>query len=157
MRMVALLRSRGLSFGEILDAEQYARSLTGSVQPFVTEPLWTCGSAAFLDFGERLIAISRSGQYAMDFLRGYLEPVHHGLSFGEDHLADLWRPWQLVAIDPRIEFGAPCVEGTRVQTEVLWSLNKAGDSPEFLADAYGLALEKVRAAISWERRLANAA
>ena len=157
MRMVALLRTRGLTLSEILEAEDYARQLSGSMQPFVTEPLWTSGSDVFMKFGERLIDISRFGQIAMDFMSQYLVSVHHGLTFGEDHLAELWRPSELITIDPRVEFGAPCVEGTRVQTEVLWSLNRAGDSSEFLARVYGLGVEKVRAAIEWEDRLALAA
>ena len=157
MRMVALLRTRGLTLREILEAEDFARRLSGSMQPFVTEPLWTSGSDVFMKFGKKLIDISRLGQYAMDFISEYLFPVHHGLTFGEDHLAELWRPSELITIDPRVEFGAPCIEGTRVQTEVLWSLNRAGDSPDFLAKVYGLGIEKVRAAIEWEERLALAA
>ncbi len=157
MRMVALLRSRGLPFSKIREAEHYASRLSGSPQPFVTQPLWTSGSDLFTKFHVRLIDISRSGQYAMDFMSDYLIPTLHGLTFGEDHLAQLWSPWSLVTIDPRVEFGAPCVNGTRIQTEALWSLNRAGDSPEFLAKVYGLEIEKVRAAIEWEEQLTLAA
>ena len=157
MRMVALLRTRGLSLHEILDAEAYARTLTGSHNPFVTEPLWTSGSDAFLKFRDKILSISRAGQYALEFLNEYLEPVHHGLQFGPEHYADIWRPYQAIAMDPTIAFGAPCIESTRIQTESIWSLHKAGDSPEYLSNAYGVDISRIRAALNWEQRLANAA
>ncbi len=157
MRMVALLRVRGLPLRDILEAEQFARNLTGSPDPFVTEPLWTYSSDAFLKFQQRFIAISRQGQYVLAFLNDYLQSAHHGLQFGEDDAAELWRPSPSVTIDPGIEFGAPCIERTRIQTEVVWSLHNAGDSADFLARSYDIDVSKVRAAINWEERLAHAA
>ncbi len=157
MRMVALLRTRGMSLDEILTAEAYARTVTGSHNPFVTEPLWTSGSDAFLRFRDKILSISRAGQYALDFLNEYLEPVHHGLQFGPEHSAEIWRPYQAIALDPTIAFGAPCIESTRIQTESIWSLHKAGDSPEYLSNAYGIDVSRIRAALNWEQRLANAA
>ncbi len=156
MRMVALLRTRGLPLHEILEAEEFARKITGSRSPFVTESLWTSGSEAFLEFHERLLAIHPQGQYALSILYDYLVPVHHGLQFGPDHYADSWHPYQSIKMDPKISFGAPCVESTRIKTESLWSLHRSGDSAEYLSKAYGIHSAKVKDALTWERLLANA-
>ena len=157
MRMVSLLRTRGLSLSRILEAEQFAREVTHSPNPFVTEPIWTFSSDAFLLFREQHLAISRKGQYALSFLSDYLNPVHHGMWFDDEGVAESWYPSPSVVIQPGVEFGAPCIENTRIQTEVIWSLYQAGDSPDFIANSYGIEVKEVRAAITWEERLADAA
>ena len=158
--MISLLRSRGVSFKAIRESEQFVQDLTGSRNPFATEDLWHSDSDIFLNFRERIISTAeRQGQYAMDLLGPYLKRVDHypGLTFDGDGLANLWRPHHSVALNPHIGFGAPCIEHTRIQTEVLWSLYNAGESLEWLAEVYEIAPDKVNAAIEWERRLVNAA
>jgi uncharacterized protein (DUF433 family) len=157
LRMITILRSRGLSTNAIRIGESFARQLTGSPQPLVTEQLWTSSSDLFLRFAENLVAATRHGQPAMDFLNDFLQPVHHGLSFGPDGRATAWRPAKDILIDPEVAFGAPCIEGTRIQTEALWELHQAGDGVESLACMYRIDISKAAAAIDWEGRLANAA
>ena len=157
MRMVSLLRTRGLPLHRILEAEQFAREITCSPNPFVTEPIWTYSSDAFLRFQEQFLAITRSGQYALSFLSDFLRPAHHGMEFDDEGVAESWQPSSSIVIHPGIEFGAPCIERTRIQTEVIWSLYQAGDSPAFIASSYGIGVREVRAAITWEERLADAA
>jgi uncharacterized protein (DUF433 family) len=157
LRMIVIMRSRGLPFKAIREAEVVARQLTGSQQPFVTEDMWTSSSDIFVQAANTLFAASRGPQPAMDFLREYLEPVHHGLIFGPGEKVSKWRPAPGVLIDPRVQFGAPCIEGTRIQTEVIGSLHLAGDSAEALAELYGRPLKDIEAAIAWEQRLAAAA
>jgi len=157
LRMIVIMRSRGLSYETIREAEDMARHLTRSSQPFVTEEMWTSSSDIFLRVADKLIAASKAGQLAMDFLHEYLVPVHHGLEFGQGDVAVSWNPMAGVRIDPKIQFGAPCIEGTRIQTEVIWSLHQAGDSIDQLAEMYRLERNKIEAAIAWERKLAEAA
>ena len=92
-----------------------------------------------------------------ELLKSYLQPVFHGLSFNDQEIADVWRPHAGVLVDPEIEFGAPCIEGTRVQTEAIWAFSQAGDSCEGLARAYRLEIAQIEAAIGWETRLSEAA
>lgn len=156
LRLIVILRSRGLSYKAIQAAEREARDLTGSPQPFVTEALWTAGSSVFLELANLLIRLSPGKQLALDFLREFLSPVNHGLVF--DHgVADVWRPSEGVVIDPEVQFGAPCIEGTRIETEVIWSFRQAGTEPEELARLYGISLDAVKQALAWERDLAAAA
>lgn len=157
LRMIALLRSRGLSTRAIAESESEARRLTGKADPLVTEPLWAFSSDVFLRITDQLVAASRRGQLGMEFLIDFLQPANHGLSFGSDSRATSWSPADRVLIDPAIQFGAPCIEGTRIQTEVVWEMHRAGDSCEFLATMYGVTLERIRAAVAWEETLARAA
>lgn len=156
LRMIALFRARAFSYKEIREAEDFARQLTGVPQPFVTEPLWTGVHEIFTRFTAHLIAITKHGQLALPNLIEVLEPAHHGLKFDQGGIADVWIPHIGVLIDPEIQFGAPCVEGTRTETEALWSFHQAGDSAQSLARMYGLSLEQVEAALDWERIVAMA-
>jgi uncharacterized protein (DUF433 family) len=158
LRMIALLRSRGIAFNAISTAEKYIRELRGIHQPFITEEMWTASSNVFVRFGEKLIAASRDGQLALDSVfTDFLVPAHHGLLFTASGAPAQWQPCPSVLIDPEIQFGAPCVEGTRVETRSLWSLHQAGDGLDLLADAFDLRREQVANAIDWERWLSDAA
>jgi uncharacterized protein (DUF433 family) len=156
MRMIVILRTRGLSLGSILRAERYMRDVMRAPQPFITESLWSSSSDVFCEFGN-LIAASRAGQVAMEFLKEYLTPIHHGLSFDRDGLSESWRPLDGILIDPEIQFGAPCIEGTRIETESIWSLYQSGESDERLAELFMIDAKQVSSALQWEELLAKAA
>jgi uncharacterized protein (DUF433 family) len=157
LRLITIMRTRGVPLAEILRAEAWARRETGSPQPFVTEPVWTYSTGVFVALAEMLVDASRGGQLALDFLRDYMRPVNHGLEFDAGGKATLWRPADGVLMAAGLAFGAPCIEGTRVQTEVLWELHQAGDSIDELARLYQIGKHQVQSAIRWEQILARAA
>lgn len=158
LRMIALFRSRGITYRAILQAEDYVRRLRRIPQPFLTEEMWTARSEVFVHFAGNIIAASRYGQIAFEkLMSGFLAPANHGLLFAAGGKPVQWRPSPAVLIDPEIQFGAACVEGTRVETRSLWSLHQAGDSIEVLAEAFRLRKEQVTDALKWEQWLSNAA
>ena len=157
LRMIALLRSRGIAYREILAAEKYIRELRGIQQPFITEEMWTAGSDIFVVFSKKLIAASQHGQLVFEFMGEFLKPANHGLIFTSGGTPALWQPSPAVLIDPEIQFGAPCIRDTRIETCSIWSLYRAGDSEESLAEAFNLQRDLVRDAIEWEQLLSNAA
>jgi uncharacterized protein (DUF433 family) len=156
MRIIAALRASGFSFPTIYMTEKWLRERTGSRYPFTTEKIWT-GSEIFTELGNTLVAASRSkaGQYAFDFIRDSLIRVQD-VEFGHDHLVSAWTPRVGIRIDPKIQFGAPCIQGTRIPTETLWSMVEAGDAIPDVAKWYGLDSEVVSIAVAWERALAAA-
>lgn len=158
LRMIALFRSRGIEYKAILAAEDYIRRLRGIPQPFITEEMWTARSDVFVRFSNELIAASQYGQLAFEELMSeFLAPANHGLLFATGGKPVQWQPAPAVLLDPEIQFGAPCIEGTRVETRSLWSLNQAGDSMETLAEAFQLRKEQVADALDWELWLSEAA
>lgn len=156
LRMIVIMRSRGLPTDAIRKAEEVAKTLTRSPDPFLTEELWTNSSDIFLKVADTLVAASKGGQAAMDFLHEHLVPVHHGLTFGRGELAVKWEPMPHVLMDPKIQFGAPCIQGTRIETETIWSFHQAGDSIEALSKMYRISKAEVEAAIEWEKTLVAA-
>jgi uncharacterized protein (DUF433 family) len=157
LRLIMLMLTRGVPLSAVLQAESWTRQLTGGPQPLVTEQIWTYSTAVFVSFAEKLINASSGGQLAMEFLRDFMQPVNHGLEFDGRGVAVAWRPAEGVLMHGRIAFGAPCIEGTRIQTEVLWELHQAGDSVMELAELYGVESQHIEAAIQWEQILARAA
>ena len=153
LRIIAALRAAGVSFPRIYAAEEYLRRATESPRPFATEVLWTDRSEVFASLKSHLVSASRAGQLAMEIMQAYLIPVH-GLSFGEKGRAISWEPVDRVELAPSIQFGAPCVKGTRIPTRAIWNSRLGGDSIAHLADSYGLAEDDLTAAVQWEERLA---
>lgn len=54
-----------------------------------------------------------------------------------------------ITADPAVCFGKPVIEGTRVPVSVVVGSIAAGDSFEEVAREYGLAIEDIRAALSY--------
>ena len=152
MRVIAALRAAGVKFSRIYEAEKWLREVTGHPRPFATEMLWTEKSDIFVDMKRKLIAASRSGQYAFQILEEYLIPVH-GIRFNEQHVAQNWEPRTNILLDPLIQFGAPCIKGTRIPTRALWGMVMGGDTIEYVAQSYHLTVEHVQNAIDWEDAL----
>jgi len=152
MRVIAALRAAGVKFSRIYEAERWLRKVTEHPRPFATEMLWTERSDIFIDMKRRLIAASRSGQYAFQILEEYLIPVH-GLTFGKQHIVQTWEPRDDIMLDPLIQFGAPCIKGTRIPTRTLWGMFMGGDIIEYISQAYHLTVEQIQNAIDWESTL----
>ena len=152
MRVIAALRAAGVKFPRIYEAEKWLRKVTGHSRPFATEMLWTEKSDIFVDMKRKLIAASRSGQYAFQILEEYLIPVH-GIRFNEQHVAQTWEPRINILLDPLIQFGAPCIKDTRIPTRTLWGMVMGGDTTEYVAQSYHLTIEQVQNAIDWEDTL----
>lgn len=152
MRIIASLRASGVSFNKIYAAEKWLRETTKHPRPFATQALWTEKSEVFTELQFRLITASKHGQYAMDIIREYLIPIH-GLTFDESGIAETWEPYKNIVLRPQIQFGSPCIKGTRIPTRTIWGMVIGGDTIDFIASSYKLDASEIEAAVEWERTL----
>ncbi len=153
MRVITALRSSGVKWSEIDRTEEWLRDATGHERPFATEYLWTGQGDIFVDWTERLLSASRDGQLALELLKDYVIPVH-GLVFSEKtKVATLWEPITGVVLEPQVQFGSPCLKGTRIPTRTVAGMVEAGDSVDWVAQSYGLSRKEVKAACDWEARV----
>jgi uncharacterized protein (DUF433 family) len=156
MRVVAALRNSGVSLQAIGTAERWLREVTGQRHPLATEIIWAGQGQVFAEWGDQLVSGSARGQMALDMLREYLIPIH-GLTFDkESGSAISWEPSNGIVLQPQVQFGAPCIKGTRIPTRSLAGMVEAGDSVESVAKAYNLTSEMVQAACDWEHHLQSA-
>lgn len=151
MRIIALLRAAGMSFKKIRAAEKTLRELTSYPRPFATEEIWTAHSHIFAEFNQYIYAASKFGQIAMDFLKEDLIPVH-GLTFSR-RIASSWSPYPDIRLIPNIQFGQPCIDGTRIPTKSLLGMVRGGDSIDFIVGSYRIDEKAVEHAIEWENSL----
>ncbi len=153
LRVVLALRAAGIRWVKIDEAEHFLRRETQSDRPFATEDLWVAHGDVFAELWDRLMAASSFGQLAFDIMREYLIPVS-GLTFDDEtRMANSWEPVAGVILEPDVQFGSPCLKGTRIPTRTLAGMVEAGDSPEWVASAYRISPEEVQAACDWESRL----
>ena len=152
LRMIAVFRAHGVTSLEIRKAH-HELAARGSSHPFAMEPLWISGLHIYIRENSIPIAITKNWQSAFDFVELFAGPMHN-MAFGENELPTKWEPRKGIVLDPKISFGESCLKGTRIATQVLWSLVEAGDPPGRVALAYRLPTEKVEAGIAWENQLA---
>ena len=159
MRVVAFLRARKYSFTKIRKAETDLRRITKHPRPFATQQIWAeeHGTAdVWAEIGALLMVAGRHGQLAFaELVQQDLINVH-GLTFDEKRIADSWQAQAGIMLHPRVQYGRPCIAGTRIPTSDIVGMVRAGDSKDSLACSYGITIEDVEKAISWERELAAA-
>ncbi len=156
MRVIAILRALGVSWKKIHRAEDWLREETGYPRPFAIERVWTETTDVFAEFHEGFIAASRGGQLAFtEMIAQYLQSVHDMIFVPHNgvNVADSWTPNEDVLIHPRIQFGEPCIQGTRIRTRIIWQLLEGGDTTSYLMRAFKLSEQQINHALEWEHRL----
>jgi uncharacterized protein (DUF433 family) len=159
-RMVAAMRAYGISSRDIRIAHALLRERWKWHYPFAMEPIWVGAPDIFVHIGGTPVAVTRFWQSSLEFMRDFLIPIEtgfHGLSFDGDNQAKTWTPSEGVVLNPRLQFGEPCIEGTRVPTETIWAFYQSGDTVDTLAEMYRLPRPKIEAAIAWEEKIARSA
>ena len=80
------------------------------------------------------------------------------ITYENDGFAAAWRPHPRILIDPNIQAGAPCIEGTRVTTLTIAELAEDEDPLNYLqiAGDYRITYRDVLSAIDYERGLCAA-
>jgi uncharacterized protein (DUF433 family)/DNA-binding transcriptional MerR regulator len=154
--VVRELIDTGVRLADIAQAEEHLRAQLDFRRPFASIHILTDGVDVLYDANphiiDQLTAANRSGQEVLrPTIEAALRDVHY-----EGTVAARWTPWRAIVIDPAVQFGEPCIAGTRITTERLAHLNAAGDSPRRLAEVFDIPKEYVAQALEFERELASA-
>ena len=157
MLVVRDLVDLGMRLSEIREAEIYLRQRFGHEHPFLSERLQTDGADVFYDalpsVPDQLTSANRWGQEVFEPTIG---SALRGVTY--DHsVAAVWEPVEGVYLDPSIQFGEPCVSGTGITTARVAGLVASESSTAAVAEMFGLSVDAVGLAVSFERSLAIAA
>jgi uncharacterized protein (DUF433 family) len=153
--VISELLRRKVSRNEIYRGALFVAARLKSDRPFAHQALATAGTAFFaeLDEQDEWLDIGKWGQAPFaEMVVPILRPITY-----EHSLAARWQPHPLVVVDPRLQAGAPCIEGTRVPTSAVLRYLSSGEDPDEVADDLGLLLDQVRAAREFEQQLDQAA
>jgi uncharacterized protein (DUF433 family) len=148
LRAVVALRAARLSSSDIRAGLDRMRSELEFDLPLACEDLKHDGVDRFFRCARRVTANGNGHLAAQDLVDQYLRDVRYASVPGERSVAVSWEP-NGVSLNPKIQRGAPCVRGTRIQVAVLKRFADAGDSPELLADMYDLRVDEVVTALTW--------
>lgn len=155
--VVGWLRSRGVNLSSIRSAEAYLRDEQGLERPFAIEEIYTDGInvlyRASPAIEQQLTAANRRGQEVMTRALGR---TLSGMGYARG-IAAFWDIRPHVRLDPGIQFGAPCLSGTRIPTAQLSALSDAGEDVDALARLFDVSREWVVEALDLEEQLARAA
>lgn len=153
-QVTAQLRRRDVPLSKIKDSREYLAKEYATDWPFAhAEALAKLASAGTDVYEQRegdIIDAAKGGQLAFALIVG---PLLRSIEFDAAEMAVLWRPRERVLIAPTVQAGAPCVDGTRVTTQVLRDLAASGEDTAVLADDFGLSLADVEAALAYEHEL----
>jgi len=153
--VVAELWGRLVSEVEMRNGVALLMQETGYDKPLaqqqVIEVLATCGTSLIANLGGGWFDIGKGGQGAFEeVLLVYLKAI----SYDDLGVAQRWRPAPLVVLDPRVQAGTPCIEGTRIPTQVVATMLDT-DSAETVGEELDLTVEQVHAAANFEAALAE--
>lgn len=156
--LAAIRREHGITLQSARRALDWMRKRTGSTHPLSSIPLLTDGASLLVEAFDEYVNASHSGQLEW---RALVEPCLRRIERGADGTVvrlfpesrRLQQPDEHpVVIDPRVQFGRPCVAGTGIPTSALFDRWAAGDSLEALASDYGLEVAQVDEALRFEAR-----
>lgn len=163
LRVVKALIDEGVSLQHVRSASRIAADLFHTGHPFASKRVYTDGQRIFSTLsqdsvGSDLIELSKDRQFQVIFGR-VLAPFLNEIDFDpQTSLAHTWWPKGRnvpIVLNPRIAFGAPTIQGTRIRTSAVVRL--AGATPASdLARAYQITVPQLKAALDFERELAAA-
>ena len=156
------LRRLGVKTTYVKRAEKHLTERLGEY-PLARHTIWTDGVHVFFDPDSPLRC--ELPEYALESAdlggqRALVRLVHTYLrkvTYDERGFAIAWSPKERIMLHSARQFGQPCVQGTRITTEAIYSFYKGGDNVELIGESFGIPASDVLAAIDWEVSLLAAA
>lgn len=153
--VVASFRKAGVTLRKIRSAREYLSKELEVEHPFAQYRFKTDGKELWMDYAQlhapsdkTLLVASMGGQLAWTDIIGRLQ------EFEYDENTELALKWRVagvdssIVIDPRIQFGAPAIEG--VATWVFKGRWQAGEPIDEIADDFGVPNSAVLEALEFE-------
>jgi uncharacterized protein (DUF433 family) len=156
----SLRRVHQLKLKPVRKAISYLRDKFSSEHPLIDHKMMTDGKSLFIEQFGQMVNISESGQLQMKaMLENYLRRIEWDKQGNPYRLFPFTRTKlesspQLIAIDPRIKSGSPCIAGTGIPTRIIAERYEAGDPIKLLADDYERSIEEIEESIRYESRIA---
>ena len=145
------LRDLGLSPRAVAEAAAEVRAEFGTEYGLATRRIATDGIDVFIHYLDS-DELARAADRQIP-IRGVVEDYLKYVSWDNDGFARrlVLRRYDpaiaRVVIDPRFAWGAPIVEPANVTVDAVLGMWRGGESPETVADEYGLSVEQVKALI----------
>jgi uncharacterized protein (DUF433 family) len=154
--LATLRRECRFSMVTIRSAVEYLADEFRHRRPLLSADISTDGKTIFVNHDRAMIDVSkRKGQRVIvEAFMSSLRRIDRDAKGAPQSLSpylEVPSEQRLISIDPRRSFGRPVIEGTSILVDVIAERFHAGDSKKELMADYKLQLDKVNAAIQWNR------
>lgn len=152
----AIRRQHKVGMRAVRSAIEYVEKKLAVSHPLAHQMMVTDGKDLFVEQYGQLLNVSQSGQMEMkEVIAAYLKRIDrdtHGIPirlypFTTNRIDTKDQP---IVIDPRVQFGRPCIAETGIPTRIVAERFKAGDSIRALARDYGVSPGKIEDALRCE-------
>ena len=156
--VLSSIRKMHVPLSSIRMATKYVDQLRNEFKtehPLADLNLLTDKRDLFVERSGEYINITQSGQLEMKkMLRWCISRIEKGdagrpiklYPFGNDRA-------RIIEIDPQIQFGRPCIKGTGVLTEIIYSRFTVGETVGGLSSDYGCTRSQIQKAIEYEKSI----
>lgn len=164
--LASIRRVHHVPLPKVRAAIRYVQEKLGIDRPLADQQFATDGVNLFIEHLGQLVNVSQHGQGMLrEFVAAALSRVNRDPAGIPIRLYPFTRPSagevradpMLIVIDPAISFGRPVLAGTGIPTAVLAERFSAGESPDDLAEDYGMTRDAVEEALRCELRFKQAA
>lgn len=155
--LAAIRRDHKLDMRKARAAVQYLRKHYGDPFPLARQEMLTDGTHLLVRKLSDLVSASEQGQLvAEELVQAHLHRIErdglgHATRLFPFSRGDRIDDPKLIMIDPRIQFGRPCLRSKCVPTAAIHDRFLAGDSFELLASDYDVSVAEVEEAFRFER------
>lgn len=155
--VVSELVGLGMQPHRIQEAEGYLRDRSRTARPFVNQEIATDGKTLFIrsDVEEQMESANHGGgQQAHGRIIGpFLKRVSYTRTADADWAPAIsWSPTDRIVLSPRVQFGEPVIDGTRVPTAAVAEIAAVAGVEETTC-RLSITSVAARAALDFERRL----
>lgn len=151
-----LWRAAGVSLAAVEQIQRWLARVLDVERPFTWDAFWSADgdllNKAWHDLREHGIR-APDHNTAVAQVQDWLPLVRARLRFAPGGQAASWEIVPGITTTPVLQFGAPCLDGTRFRTATLWSYVAAGDSVASVARDYEIEVEAVELAVQFEERI----
>lgn len=153
----AIRREHQVHMPAVRKAIAFLRKTFDTQYPLSSRAMLTDGKDLFIEHYGKLVSVSEQGQMALkEVLELYLKRIDRSPSGLPIRLfpytrADIRQaPPKSIVIDPRVQFGRPCLVGTGITTSIIVERYRAGESVQELANDYRCETHGIEEAIRYE-------
>lgn len=155
LRVVAVLVRMGVRREQIVEGSAHLESRLGTHRPFAHAGLRDTGARVFADLAD---TGEQDRQVRLFWFGRVIGSLLVPITFNDTSMAAIWRPWADVWVNPSVQAGKACVDGTRVPTSQVALMlgdgtNLASDNVAEVCDEYRLNTRQVLSAFCYERSL----
>ena len=146
------LQEMGVSTYQVLKSRTAMSKELNSPYPFASSKLLTDGKKIWYEFKDSIVKADGSRQ--TDFVE-FIKKFASKIDFNSQKIAERFYPAtksSSIVVDPHHQFGQPTIDGTNINSEVIFSMYESGEPISAICILYDLTSKQINDAISFFKK-----